>query len=171
MQMVKKILLILVAAWVAFILFMPKQNLYFKLEERLDKEDIHINETHIKEGLFNLKIDDASIYIKGINLIQIKNLTFFSLLFYSQVQLEEIQVDQSLSSMLPHKIKNILLTYTVVSPQHLSLSGEGTFGSFKGEINLVKHTIHLDFTELNSAETFKRYLKKGEEGWYYETTF
>ena len=171
MQMVKKILLILVAAWVAFILFMPKQNLYFKLEERLDKEDIHINETHIKEGLFNLKIDDASIYIKGINLIQIKNSTFFSLLFYSQVQLEEIRVDQSLSSMIPHKIQKILLTYTIISPQHLSLSGEGEFGRCKGDIDLVKHTIHLDFTELNTTKSLKSYLKKGEEGWYYETTF
>ncbi len=171
MQVVKKALMILFVVWFAFVLFMPKQNIYYKLEQELAAQGIKINENKISEGLFTLQIDEAVIYIKGIDLIHIKEVSFFSLLFYSSVDIKEIVLDESLSSMAPTELEKAALSHVIWSPGHISVSGYGAFGAFEGDIDLTQRKVHLDFTEITESGVLKRQLKEGEKGLYYETSF
>jgi hypothetical protein len=41
----------------------------------------------------------------------------------------------------------------------------------QGSISLIDHTIHLDFVETKELGSIRSLLKKGEKGWYYETSF
>ncbi len=171
MQVVKKTLLILFTVWFAFVLFMPKRNLYYKLEQELAAQGIKINEGKISEGLFTLTMDEVVVYIKGIDLIHIREVSFFSLLFYSSIDLKEVVLDESLSSMAPTRLDEATLSHVIWSPGHISVSGHGEFGMFEGDIDLAQHKIHLDFTEITELGVLKRQLKEGEKGWYYETSF
>jgi hypothetical protein len=171
MQVVKKALMILFVVWFTFVLFMPKRNIYYKFEQELVSQGIKINEGKIREGLFTFEIDDAVIYVKGIDLIHVKELSFFSLLFYSSIDLKEIVLDESLSSMAPTKLKEATLSHLIWSPGYVSISGKGDFGTFEGKIDLVQHKVHLDFTEITDLGVLKRQLKEGEKGLYYETSF
>ena len=171
MQVVKKVLMILFVVWFAFVLFMPKRELYYKVEQELTTQDIKINEGSLNEGLFTLNIDDAVIYVKGIDLIHIKHTSFFSLLFYSSMTLQEIVLDDSLKNMLPTRLDEATLSYVIWSPGHVKVTGKGSFGSFEGNIDLVQRQVHLDFTKLTESDILKRQLKKGERGLYYETSF
>ncbi len=169
--MVKKVLMILFIAWFASVLFMPKRNLYYKLEETLAVQGVKINEGKIIEGLFILEIEDAVIYVKGIDLIHVKALSFFSLFFYSRLELKEIILDESLSSMAPTKLEEITFSHFLWSPEHLSVSGRGEFGTFEGDIDLIQRKVHLDLIETAELGAVKRLLKEGEKGLYYETSF
>jgi len=171
MQVVKKALMILFVVWFAFVLFMPKRNLYYKVEQELSLQGVKINEGSISEGLFTLEIDDAVIYIKGIDLVHIREISFFSLLFYSRIELKEIMLDGSLSSMAPTKLERAVLSHVIWSPEHVSVSGQGAFGAFEGDIDLTQRKVHLDFTEIAELGALKRQLKEGEKGLYYETSF
>jgi len=157
--------------WFAFVLFIPKQNLYYKLEQELAAQGIKINEGKISEGLFTLQIDEAVVYIKGIDLIHVKQASFFSLLFYSSIDLKGIVVDKSLSSMVPTNLEEVTLSHVIWSPRYVSVSGHGVFGAFEGTIDLAERKVHLDFTEITKLGVLKRQLKEGEKGWYYETSF
>jgi len=150
---------------------MPKQNLYYKLEEKLSSEDIEINEEKIHEGLFTFQIENAVIYVKGIGLIHFKKASFFSLLFFNNLKIEELVLDDSLESIAPTKLDELSFSYVVWSPQHMAVSGYGAFGKFTGEIDFTTHTVHLDLTETVKLGAWKHQLKKGEKGWYYETSF
>jgi len=171
MQVVKKALIALFVIWFAFVLFMPKRNLYYKLEQELALQGIKINENKIEEGLFTFEIDDAVIYIKGIALIHVKKASFFSLLFYNNLHVREINIDKSLASMLPTSLDELTLSYAIWSPRYVMVSAHGAFGAFDGKIDLLEHKVHLDFSKIVSSGKWKHQLKKGKKGLFYEKSF
>ena len=171
MQMVKKIFITLFIAWFALLVFMPKQALYYKLEEELAKNEIKINEKAIEEGLFSLTLKQASVYIKGIKIATIEELTLFTLLFYTKVELDSLLLDDSLKAMAPQQTDKAVLSHSILSPLEASVNAEGSFGDIEGSIDLKERNIHINFTETKEIETIRYLLKKDEKGWYYETSF
>ncbi len=171
MQMVKKFFILLLVLWFALLLFMPKQALYYKLEEFLLKNEIKINEKSIEEGLFSLTLYESKVYVKGIKLGTVEKIEFFTLLFYTQVELHTLLLDESLKNMAPTEIDELKLTHAIWNPLNISLDSQGLFGNVSGYVSLVEPHIRLDFNETKSIETFKGSLKQDEKGWFYETTF
>ena len=171
MQMVKKIFIALFITWFGLLLFMPKQEIYYKLEKELEKQEIEINEKSMEEGLFSLTLKQASVYVKGIPVATIEELRFFTLLFYTKVELETFLLDDSLKAMAPQQTDKATLTHSLISPLDASIYAEGSFGGIEGSIDLKERKLHLDFNETKEIEMIRSQLKKGEKGWYYETSF
>jgi len=171
MQVVKKIFFSLVVLWIAILFFMPKQMLYYKLEEVLAKNDIKINEKRVEEGLFSLKLYDSKVFVKGIELAFVKEIDFFTLLFYTKVNIENLELDVSLKNMAPTQIDTATATYALWNPTNLGIDAQGPFGGIDGNAALLNHTLRLDFNETTQIQVLKANLKQDEKGWFYETTF
>jgi len=169
--MVKKIFIAVFIAWFALLVFMPKQEIYYKLEKELAKKEIKINEKSIEEGLFSLTLKQASVYVKGIKIATIEELTLFTLLFYTKVELDSFLLDDTLKAMAPQQTDKAILSHSVLSPLEASVSAEGSFGVIEGSVDLTERKLHIDFNETKEIETIKSQLKKDEKGWYYETSF
>ena len=170
MQMVKKGIIIFIVVWMAIIILMPKHELYYKLEEELSKQEVMLNEEQIDEGLFSLKLKGVSVYVKGINVATIKEVTMGTLLFYNCLKLEDIEVDDSLK-MVPTKTKVVTAKHSILSPMVLSVGAEGSFGVMEGSVDLSERHVRLDFNESKGLEMLKPGLRKEEKGWVYETSF
>jgi len=171
MQVVKNIFIGLLVGWFFLLAFMPKQELYYKLEQELEKNNIKINEKSIESGLFSLKIHDADIYIKGMKLITIGEIDFFTLLFYTSVNMKNVLLDESLKTMTPTQMDTAILKHDILNPIHVGIDAKGSFGSLSGMINLNARVLHLDFNDSKGIEQLKPKLLKDEKGWYYETSF
>jgi len=171
MQMVKKILIGLFALWLALLVFMPKRALYFKLENALSKQGVVIDEKRINEGFFTLNIEDATIYVKGIEVAKVKEINLFTLLFYSSANVELLVPDSSLKAMVPEKIDHIHLTHSVLSPFKVQLASKGSFGQAEGFAAIKTRKLRVDFVETKDIESIKRELTKDDKGWHYETSF
>jgi len=171
MQMVKKSGIVLMVAWLAILVLMPKQEFYFKLEEMLAKHEIELNEEKRDEGLFSLDLHQVTVYVKGIPVATIEELDLFTLLFYSRVEVQGLHMDDSLKGMVPQEVREALLSHTILSPMKVSVDAEGSFGEMTGMIDLNARQVHLDFNESKNIEMLKPQLKQGEKGWIYETSF
>ena len=171
MQMVKKAFITLGLVWFGVLLFMPKQELYYKLEKELEKKAVKINEKSIDEGLFSLTINEADIYAKGIKLASIEKLSFFTLLFYTNMEVENLVLDNSLKAMAPTKTDAISVSHALWNPVHININAKGSFGGLSGNAALVEKTMRLDFNDTKGIEMFKSKLKNDEKGWYYEASF
>ncbi len=171
MQMVKKIVIALAVIWLAVLIFMPKQELYYMLEKELEKKDIKINEKSIDEGLFSLTINEADVYAKGIKLASVEKLNFFSLLFYTKVEFKNLVLDDSLKSMAPTQTDAATISHAIWNPLYIGIDAQGSFGELKGAVSLDDKTLRLDFNESKGIEMLKPKLKNDEKGWYYETSF
>lgn len=171
MQMVKNSFMILVVAWLAILVLMPKQEFYYTLEEALAKHEIAFNEEKINEGLFSLGLEQVSVYFKGIKVATIKEVTFCTLLFYTSIELQSLHMDDSLKSMVPQDTQKAILSHSILSPLDLMVDANGSFGLMSGRIDLTDRKVHLDFNESKNIEMLKPQLKKDEKGWVYETSF
>jgi len=171
MQMVKKVMLIVLLVWLSLLLFMPKTAFYYSLENALAKKEIRLNEATIEEGLFSLTMEKVTLYVKGIEVAKIKEMSLFTLLFYSTVQIEGVEVDEALHSKIPAFLQEATLRHNILMPLSLSVDANGSFGSVEGEMDLLAGTVHLDFTKVGKIDMLKPFLKKDEKGWYYEGSF
>ncbi len=171
MQMVKNIFISLFFLWFAILIFMPKQKIYYTLEHELLKQDIKINEKSIEEGIFSLKITDAKVYAKGIEIANIDEINFFTLLFYSNVTIYSIVIDDYLKSYTPGDIDKVITMHSVLSPFEAFLTISGDFGIAEGVIDMNNRDLRINITDIENVKNIKSMLKKDEEGWYYETSF
>ena len=171
MQMVKKIFIAIFIVWFALLVFMPKQEIYYKLEKELAKKEIKINEKNIEEGLFSLTLKQASVYVKGIKIATIEEVTLFTLLFYTKVELDALLLDDALKAMAPQQTDKAILSHAILSPFEASVHAEGSFGIIEGSVDLKERKLHINFTETKEIEMIKPQLKKDQKGWYYETSF
>ena len=171
MQMVKKILFVLMVAWLAILILMPKQKFYYKLEEILGKYDVRLNEAEVSEGFFSLELKQVNVYVKDIKVATIEEVSLFSLLFYSSMEVQLLRVDDSLKNMIPEETKSAFLRHSILTPGEVSVEASGSFGSLMGNIDLNARQVHLDFNESKNIQMLKPALKKSEKGWVYETSF
>ena len=171
MQMVKNIFITLIVIWFAILVFMPKKEMYYKLEEELAKQDIKINEKSIDEGLFTLTIKDADIYTKGIKLAKVEKLSFFTLLLYTKVELENLLLDDSLKAMAPTKTQEAYVEHAIWNPLYVKVEAEGSFGVLEGNAALGNRVLRLNFSDSKGIEMIQTHLQEDEKGWYYETSF
>ncbi|HIP28386.1 MAG TPA: hypothetical protein EYG82_04350 [Sulfurovum sp.] len=171
MQMVKKSLIVLFVLWFTILFFMPKRALYYKLEAVLLQNDIKINEKNIEEGLFSLTLHDSKVYVKGIQLATVEKIDFFTLFFYTNVEVEKLILDESLKNVAPTQIDEVEVTHAIWNPLNLSLDAQGSFGGIEGQVSLVDRHMRVDFNETKNIEMLKANLKQDEKGWFYETSF
>jgi hypothetical protein len=169
--MVKKIAATLLTLWIAFLLFMPKNELYATLEQKLASYDIKFNEESIEEGMNTLILKDVSVYVKGIKVAQIGEVDFFTLLFYSSLSIKNVKIDEALSSKLPSKANKIVLNNNILSVNTILVDANGSFGVVNGSIDIFNRKIALVFTEKGEIDMIKSYLLKSEKGWSYEASF
>lgn len=171
MQMVKKIATVVLLIWFVLVLFMPKEEIYFSLEKELVKNDIEINEESRSEGIFSLSLKNVTVYVKGIPLVTVEEINFFTLLFYTSIHFETLMIDESLKTMTPTEIEDLLLSQSILAPLNLSVKAEGPFGEARGNVDLDKRMLRMDFNDTKAIGMLQSKLKQGEKGWYYETSF
>jgi len=171
MQMVKKIFIMLLVIWAALLVFMPKQEIYYQLEKELAKNEIKINEKSIEEGWFSLTLNQVTVYAKGVKVATVEKIDFFTVLFYSKIELRSFLLDDSLRSVAPSATEQAVLSHSLLSPRSIAVDANGSFGTIVGKIDLSERKIHIDFTEPKEIEMIREQLKKDEKGWYYERSF
>jgi hypothetical protein len=150
-------------------IFTPKRELYYLLEEQLMKYDVVINNEYIEEGLFLLHINHPDIYVKGIELAKIDKIDIFSLLIYSSVEADGITTDSSLKKLIPTKVTTIKVTYQLSDPLKVSISIVGDFGKADGYLYINEDRVRLNISESKDITRLKNLLQKDDKGWYYET--
>jgi hypothetical protein len=171
MQMVKKFFILSFLIWGALLVFMPKKEIYYFFEKELLSHKIQINEKRIDTSMFSLNIYDATIYVKGVKIATVKELNFFTVLFYSKITLSDLQFDRILKKKIPQTVEHLGLYQTIISPITLPLDLNGSFGEVEGEISLATRKLFLQFINVGKVETIQKSLKKNDRGWYYEKTF
>ena len=171
MQVVKKSLLFFIVVLLSLAIFAPKRELYYLLEAYLMRQDIIIDNEEIESGFFALTLHHPVLYVKGIKVADIEEISLFTLFFYTTISAKGIKTDASFRRWVPGQIDIVSLRYQVLNPLNITLQAKGSFGVGNGYFSIDKRVLHIDLTEAKSIGMLKPLLKKGKEGWYYETSF
>jgi hypothetical protein len=139
------------------LIFLPKEFIYNSLEKELLKQSIIISDEKRDENLLSLRVSDAKVYYQGIEAANIDNLSFFSLLLYSKVEVNDIKLLQSLSSFFPPYIKSIIITHSILDYKYINVSSSGAFGLLRGKIDLLNRVLIL---KLEASSKMKKQYRK-----------
>jgi hypothetical protein len=169
--MVKRGLVILVGLWFGILLFTPWKELYFYLENQLKPRGIVLGGEKVEELPYGFRLLHPVIYLKGARVGTVRELTFRTLLFASDLKAEWVSVTESLQRFIPTNIDRIALRYVLWNPTYVSLHAEGTFGSARGELDLQKKRLFLKLEKVGEIKHLRPYLKKIDGVWTYEYSF
>ena len=172
MQIIKNILVIILATILSIIIFAPKDRLYFMLEEQLrEQSQMVISNEKLNNGLFGLEIENGDISIKGIELIKFDLIDISSFIFSSSIKIENIKIDKSISSMLPISEFNATISHNVISPMQIGIDISSGDITQKATLKMIEDgLIQIRIDDINSTKWLKAFMKQDENGWYYETS-
>ena len=169
--MVKKILVFIIIGVISFYFFMPKKDIYYTMESYLSPYDIEINEGDIDSNLLYLKLKDVNLFVKGIDISKIKDITIYPFFFYNKIIFSNISISNNIKSEIPIDIKSGYINYTLIDPLNASFYISGDFGVAKGYFSIQENKVYADIIEVKNIDKIKRYLTKDNGGWHYEKSF
>ena len=175
MKKLFKLLLYIVFFILITLILLPKNSIYNLFEQELSKQNIIISDEKREEKLLSLEIRDAKVFYQDIEASNIKNITFFSSLVYSKVEVNDVKLLQSLSSFFPPYIENIVFKHSVLDFKNIDISSSGDFGLLEGKVDLLNRSLVIKLEASNKMKKqYSRALKQMKliEGKYiYEYRF
>ena len=169
MQMVKKTLLVMILLPIFLIIFMPKQELYYDLERQLQAYSITITGESIEESVLGLRIEHPIVYFNGAVIAKADSINLWTLLAYTTIDITNLDVADGMPIHVG--ISNAKLTNSLLSPTSVEILASSSIGGIDGSVDILDRNIHLNIDNNGSKGIFKQYLKKGKEGWQYESRF
>jgi len=171
MQMIKKILIVILATILSIIIFAPKDRLYFMLEEQLKAQNgVVISNEKLNSGMFGLEITKGDISINDIELIKFDLIDISSFIVSSTIKIDNIKLDKSISSMLPISELNASISHNIISPMEITIDISSGNITQNATLKVVEDgLIQIRIDDINSTQWLKAFMQKDENGWYYET--
>lgn len=169
-------LLYLVLFVVALILFAPKDNIYFLLEEKLQPYGVVIDGEALRDRGLWLEIRHATLYVKDIESVTADRVSVALFGLYNRISVENATLAPPLAELFPEGIEHIDIIYAVWDPLHLRITAEGDFGTADALVsirqrNVVADVLPSELMQSRFGATLRK-LKQNETGGYrYETRF
>jgi hypothetical protein len=171
MRLVKYILLSLLGLLIGLYVFMPKSALYYKAEEFLKSKNIVIGNEQIESNLLHFRVNNAVIYYQGADLARIEQATIKPYLLVNSATIKNIETLGIAKKLGNISVESLKIKHSAFKPLYLKLYAVGSFGKADGYVDLKSHLVHIDIREPKDIKALQQLLKKGEEGWYYESKY
>ena len=171
MRLVRNIILFIVALYIGAVVFMPKTQLYYYAEKQLKDRGIVIGNEKIVEKIASLELQHPVAYFQGVDVARAANVKVTPLLLVNKVEANSVELLNIAKKFIDINIDTIRAKQSIFKPYRVKIDATGSFGVAHGYADLKNRILHLDLTEPKSISSIKRYLKKGEKGWYYESKF
>lgn len=157
------------------ILFLPKEGVYYTLEDEMNRSNININGELYTPKIAGFSVENGAVMVNDVNGGRFQKITLFSLGFYNSLDIENITVDDGFLNILPPSAKTIKLTQHIFRPTQLNIVADGDFGQLKGSVDLMSKKIKLILEPSILLKSRYKHLlvkfHKTEEGLVYESNF
>lgn len=153
---------------VALIYFMPKVNLYYFLETKLNLLDVVISSEDAIDKGFTLELNHQDVYYKSIQSMNIQKTHIKIFILHNTLNFEDVMLSNIAKSFLPLHIHHAMITYTLFDPLHIKADVDGEFGKANVRFNILKNTFHMKLFPselmLESYENTLKNMRKHKEG-------
>ena len=161
---------------ITLIYFIPKVNLYYKIEHEMQPYGIVINGEHIDDKSLWLEITDARLYLHKIETLHIDNSQIMLFGLYNLIKLKDITAAPTLAQFMPKKIQSAQMHYALYNPLYIKATAAGDFGDAKITIDLYERliTISIDASKLMKSkfsQTLKNFSRDKKGVYHYEYSF
>jgi hypothetical protein len=134
-------------------LTLPKDKIWYELENRVVEHKLVIDGEEVENGLIFLDVKNGNIIFQDMEVLKFENLEVLPLLLYNQVTISNVTMGENLSQFSNLSLDEIVLTYGVATPEKAVFTSEGNFGNLRGRISFLEQ--HIDILLFPSEELLK----------------
>ncbi|WP_457744494.1 hypothetical protein [Sulfurimonas sp.] len=127
----------------ALMYFMPKKNVYYLVEKELQTNNIVISHEKVIDTGLSLKLTNLDVSMESIESAHIGSVDISLFGLYNTVEVKNIKLTTVASSILPVKINDVNIKYSILNPLNVTLNAVGGFGSVRGYANILDRNITL----------------------------
>lgn len=168
----KKFIILFIIFYLALIAFMPKENLYYTLKNRLKSERITLSEENLSDNFILLKGDELLIYYDGIASVAVDKFSVMALGLYNKIEAYNVAPAKDLKSMFNFSADSVKITYAVWDYKSVNIYAEGDFGVINGVFNPLTQMLKVELepsAAFEKSSVIRQYFKKSDEGYSYES--
>lgn len=155
---------------IALIYFIPKDSVYYFLEQKLKSHSVIISNEDVRDNGFSLNISDAIISLKSVDSAKISNVDIKIFALYNTIDVKDITLSSVAESFVPLHVKNVNIKYSIFDPLNITAVSSGDFGEAYANINIIDRVLHLNLkpskSMLKDYKNTLKILKKSENGEY-----
>jgi len=157
------------------IYFLPKKELWYLAQKRLQNDYITVNYEKATEGSFSFEIKNGSIKYDKLKIASFKEAEIISMLFYNELHIKNIIFSDIVSGITPKHIESLKLYWTPLDGYKIPLKAKGDMGSIEGFIDMWHKKILIilkasDMMKKGYRKTLKE-MKKSKKGYSYVKDF
>lgn len=161
---------------ITILYFIPKTNLYYQLEHKLQPHGIVIHNEHVDDMWFWLQMTDAQLFVQKIESLHVKSTRVMLFGGYNKISLEGITLASTLGQFVPKKIETATLHYALYNPFNISGTVLGDFGKAEITINLYDEVLEAkieasDLMKSHFSATLHNFTKDKKGAYHYEYRF
>jgi len=171
MRLVRNIVLFIITLYIAIVVFMPTSQLYYFAEQQLEDKGIIIGDEKIVDKIVSFELLNPIVYYQAVDIIKATKIKVTPLLFVNSLRAENIELLNIAKKFLNIHIDSLDAKHSIFNPYRIKIDATGNFGVAHGYADLKNRILYLKLTDIKNINSIKRYLKKSEKGWYYETKF
>lgn len=171
--MVKKLIikmLYVALFFLALLYFLPKEHLYYLLQQELKEQKITLTQKSLQEKSFGLALENLTVSYEGVPVATIKHLDCTLFVFYNNLKAEGVTLSALTSSYLPPKLSYINANYSIVHPLNIDIEAKGAFGFLHVTMNVLEKRISAQLKPSHILQSnyrrSLRYLKREKNGEY-----
>lgn len=151
---------ILVIFVASLLVFLPKENLYFLLLDKIKQEKVIVKNTKIQDDYYSFKLTNTDILYQGVKAVNIENLNIQTYLVSSKIEVSNIVLDDIAKQFLPSRIKTIQISHSVLDPLAVHIKANLIQAKAYGVFNLTTQTVVLNIIPSKQfIKSYKRLLK------------
>ncbi len=151
MKFILKRLTIFILFVYMLLVFLPKENLYYFVLQKLSEQSIDVTNTSVEDKYLGLSLKNSNIKYEKIDVATVDSIVVKSLLFKTNITIDNLKVQKSLKQFLPYDLDYIKITHSILNPLVI-------------DIKLSKQF------EIKNKKVMN-YLTKTENGYRYEYKF
>ncbi|MDR3178258.1 MAG: hypothetical protein LBT96_04660 [Campylobacteraceae bacterium] len=175
MKILKCILWIMLFFYIV-IIFLPKENFYFLLEQKLNGHGVIFDNETLDDFGGVLSIKDSRIIYDNEEVGRIDKIAILPFILYNKIDISGLHIlANNLKGHVPEKIDEASFKITPFYPTKVWINLKGNFGYIHGSYNIYDKTIRL---VLQPQDNFKQMypfiyanFKNVEGELVYESTF
>ena len=160
----KKAITVFLGFYLGFVVFMPKENIFFTVQKYLAPYKIYINADTAATPLA-LYLHRGTLFFDGMDIAAFDHCKLYPWLFLNLCTISDTKINVG-----GFKIQKLRLLYSIVNPLKIYLEGSANFGTLKGYINIKNRELKIYIHHIKNS-AIKTYLQKDKEGYFYHASF
>lgn len=171
MKLLFKYLFLILSFFVILFIFLPKENLYYSLVNKLQKDKISISHKDIKNKFTGLLLNDVTFRYTGIKMAVSDNIDITTYIIKSSVIINNTKMDSIVGEFMPMDIYTLKITHNIMQYDKLNITSKFDGGALIGYIDLSSEKIFLKIKLSkefeNKYKLIMMNLKKDVNGQYF----